>query len=50
MFDDLVRRSRSYRRFDQETSIGMNTLRELVDITTLSVLAWMTELQAIEIL
>ena len=36
MFNDLVRRSRSYRRFDQETSIGLNTLRELVDLARYS--------------
>ena len=32
MIDDVVRRSRSYRRFYQETAIGMDTLRELVDL------------------
>ena len=33
MIDDVVRRSRSYRRFYQETAIGMDTLRELVDLS-----------------
>lgn len=36
MFDDLVRRSRSYRRFYQETAIGMDTLIELVDLARYS--------------
>ena len=36
MFDDLVRSSRSNGRFDQETSIGMSTLRELVDLARYS--------------
>jgi len=36
MFDDVIRKSRSYRRFYQETAIGMNTLRELVDLARYS--------------
>ncbi len=36
MIDDVVRRSRSYRRFYQETAIGMDTLRELVDLARYS--------------
>ena len=33
MIADLVRRNRSYRRFDQKVGIGPSTLRELVDLT-----------------
>lgn len=32
MFKDLVAKSRSVRRFDQSQSVGMETLRELVDL------------------
>jgi nitroreductase len=36
MIRDLVLKSRSYRRFRQETAIEMETLRELVDLARLS--------------
>jgi nitroreductase len=36
MIQDLVRKNRSYRRFHQEVSISMETLRELVDLARLS--------------
>ncbi len=36
MLIDLVRRSRSYRRFDQSVRIKPSTLRELVDLTRLT--------------
>ena len=36
MIRDLVLKSRSYRRFHQETAIEMETLRELVDLARLS--------------
>jgi nitroreductase len=36
MVRDLILRNRSYRRFYQEVSIGLETLRELVDLARLS--------------
>lgn len=36
MIYDLVRKSRSYRRFYQEASVGLETLRELVGLASLS--------------
>jgi len=36
MLADLVRQTRSYRRFHQEIAIGEETLRELVDLARLS--------------
>ena len=36
MLKDLVRRTRSYRRFNQEEAIHMSTLQELVDLGRLS--------------
>lgn len=36
MIDDLVRKSRSYRRFYQDAAIGVETLRELVGLAILS--------------
>lgn len=33
MIADLVRNSRSYRRFHQNVSVGLDTLKELVDLT-----------------
>jgi hypothetical protein len=36
MIRDLVEKTRSYRRFDQEFTIGHDTLRELVDLARLS--------------
>ena len=36
MLKELVRRTRSYRRFHQEEAIGVATLRELVDLGRLS--------------
>ena len=36
MLRDLVLKSRSYRRFHQETAVELNTLRELVDLARLS--------------
>ncbi len=36
MLKDLVHKTRSYRRFHQETPIDLNTLRELVDLARLS--------------
>ncbi len=36
MLKDLVRKSRTVRRFDQETPIDMETLRDLVDLARLS--------------
>jgi len=32
MFKDLVYKTRSYRRFDQRVAIGLDTLRELIDL------------------
>ncbi len=32
MFKDIVLRNRSYRRFDEDVSLSMETLRELVDL------------------
>lgn len=36
MLKDLVRKNRSYRRFHQEVSVDLETLRELVDLARLS--------------
>lgn len=36
MLEDLIRRNRSYRRFDQNHSIALETLRDLVDLARLS--------------
>ena len=36
MLGDLFRRNRSYRRFYQEVPVGLETLRELVDLARLS--------------
>ena len=36
MIKDLVARNRTYRRFDQAFAVGMDTLRELVDLARLS--------------
>jgi nitroreductase len=36
MIRDLVRKNRSYRRFYEDVSIGLETLRELVDLARLS--------------
>ena len=36
MIKDLVVRNRTYRRFDQSFAVGMDTLRELVDLARLS--------------
>jgi len=36
MINDLVRKNRSYRRFHQQVSINIETLRELVDLARLS--------------
>jgi nitroreductase len=36
MIKDLVVRNRTYRRFDQGFAVGMDTLRELVDLARLS--------------
>lgn len=36
MLKDLVRRNRSYRRFHQEVAVGLEPLRELVDLGRLS--------------
>lgn len=36
MIRDLIIKCRSYRRFYQDTSIGMDTLRELVDLARMS--------------
>ena len=36
MLEDLIRKNRSYRRFYQEVSIELETLRELVDLARLS--------------
>ncbi len=36
MFKDLIRRNRSYRRFDQDHPIAVELLRELVDLARLS--------------
>jgi nitroreductase len=32
MLKDLVLKTRSYRRFYQDTAVGMETLKELVDL------------------
>ena len=39
MIRDLIKKSRSYRRFDQEFKIDIETLRELVDLARLSAAA-----------
>ena len=36
MLKDIVRRNRSYRRFHQEVEVGLDALRELVDLARLS--------------
>ncbi len=36
MLKDLIRRTRSYRRFYQDEEVGLDTLRELVDLGRLS--------------
>lgn len=36
MLKDLVRKNRSYRRFDEKTPVSTETLRELVDLARLS--------------
>jgi nitroreductase len=36
MLEDLIRKNRSYRRFHQEASVSMETLRELVNMARLS--------------
>jgi nitroreductase len=36
MIKDLVVRNRTYRRFDQSFAVGMDTLREQVDLARLS--------------
>lgn len=36
MLQDLVRRTRTYRRFDQAQAVSLGTLRELVDLARLS--------------
>lgn len=36
LFAELVRKTRSYRRFDEKTPIGLATLRELVDIARIT--------------
>ena len=36
MIKDLIRKNRSYRRFHQDTPIGMETLKELVDLARVS--------------
>jgi len=36
MLEDLIRKNRSYRRFDQETDISTKTLRALVNLARLS--------------
>lgn len=36
MLEDLIRKNRSYRRFKQETSVRMETLRALVNLARLS--------------
>ncbi len=36
MIKDLVLKNRSYRRFHQDTAVGIETLRELVDLARLS--------------
>jgi nitroreductase len=36
MVDDLIRRNRSYRRFQQDVPVGIDTLKELVDLARLS--------------
>ena len=36
MLEELIRKNRSYRRFDQHTPVGMETLRELVNLARLS--------------
>jgi nitroreductase len=36
MLRDLIRQNRSYRRFDQAVPIGLDTLRQLVDLARLS--------------
>jgi nitroreductase len=36
MMKDLVRRSRSYRRFSQKDAVGIETLRELIELARLS--------------
>jgi nitroreductase len=39
MIRDLIKKSRSYRIFDQEFKIDIETLRELVDLARLSAAA-----------
>jgi len=36
MLEDLVRQNRSYRRFEQQVPVGLDTLRSLVDLARLS--------------
>jgi len=36
MFEDLVRKNRSYRRFHEDHVVGMDTLRELVNLARMS--------------
>jgi len=36
MLEDLIRQNRSYRRFDQQTSVSIDTLRALVNLARLS--------------
>jgi len=36
MMLDLITKNRSYRRFDQQTTVSMDTLRELVNLARLS--------------
>jgi nitroreductase len=36
MLEEIVRKNRSYRRFYQDVSIKIETLRELVDLARLS--------------
>lgn len=36
MLEDLIRRNRSYRRFNQEKPVNLQTLRDLVDLARLS--------------
>lgn len=36
MFEDLIRSNRSYRRFDQNAPVSMQTLRELINLARLS--------------
>jgi nitroreductase len=46
MLDDLISRNRSYRRFDQNVEITLDTLKELVDLARLSASA--SNLQALK--